>query len=530
MKYNVEEFYPTPKSLLEKATAEIKWWMVKTILEPSAGKGDIVDYICGCSKYLTWQKDADIDCVEIDHDLRSILTGKGYRVIHDDFLTFRTYKRYDLIIMNPPFSTGARHLMKALDMQKHGGALICILNAETIRNPYTSERKVLMNRLKEAGADIQFLKGEFHLAERRSEVEVALIKVKIDEEEQPSFFFDEMKQKSYQEYIERKGTELAPVDYKKAMVAMYNLEASAGIALINEYRALKPHILEDLRSDLNQNGAILKLQVLHGDLSVNCYVKALRKKYWNAIFRNPILVGKMTTNLLRQYLEQVEKLSDYDFSLYNINCIQEDIANKLVWGVEDCINKLFDELSFQYSYSDELRSNIHYYNGWKTNKAWYINKKVILPGMRAFSVFSGEFEPDRKVISKLSDIEKALNYLDGGLTEAKDLTEAINTAKKAGQTKKIPLKYFYATFYRKGTCHIEFLDNDLLKKLNIFGSQRKKWLPPGYGRKPYRMLEPEEKAAVDSFEGEEAYHRTLEKADYFIYDPTKSVKMLEAVA
>ena len=35
--------------------------------------------------------------------------------------------------MNPPFSNGDKHLLKALKMQEKGGAIICLLNAETIR-------------------------------------------------------------------------------------------------------------------------------------------------------------------------------------------------------------------------------------------------------------------------------------------------------------------------------------------------------------------------------------------------------------
>ena len=54
------------------------------------------------------------------------------------------------------------------------------------------------------------------------------------------------------------------------------------------------------------------------------------------------------------------------------------MSKNLVRGIEDCIIELFDKLSHQYTYSDEFSNNIHYYNGWKTNKAWYINKKVIL--------------------------------------------------------------------------------------------------------------------------------------------------------
>ena len=90
----------------------------------------------------------------------------------------------------------------------------------------------------------------------------------------------------------------------------------------------------------------------------------------------------------------------------------------------------------------------------------------------------GEFDPDYQVKSQLADIEKALNYLDGGLTDGRDMELRLRHAAETGQTRKIRLKYFYVTFYKKGTCHLEFINEDLLKKLNIFGSQQKKWLPP----------------------------------------------------
>jgi len=40
-----EQFYPTPKSLLDKITASLKWSKITSVLEPSAGKGDIADYV-----------------------------------------------------------------------------------------------------------------------------------------------------------------------------------------------------------------------------------------------------------------------------------------------------------------------------------------------------------------------------------------------------------------------------------------------------------------------------------------------------
>lgn len=190
----LEEFYPTPESLLDKIFEGFNWNEIKTVLEPSAGKGDIVDYI---QKTVPYRRDLDIDCIEKEDVLRKTLIGKGYRVVHDDFLTYRTQKTYDLIVMNPPFSMGAAHLTKALKMQKYGGNVICILNADTIKNPYTNERKQLVTNLNKLDAQIDFLQDEFLIAERPTKVEIAVIKVSIPTESEESYFFSEMKKKEY---------------------------------------------------------------------------------------------------------------------------------------------------------------------------------------------------------------------------------------------------------------------------------------------------------------------------------------------
>jgi len=521
-----KEFYPTPKELLNRITEGIDWKQIQSVLDPSAGKGDIVDYVKEKYREKVWNHELDIDCIEIDKTLCQILKGKELRVIHDDFLTFHTFKHYDLIIMNPPFSNGAKHLLHALSLQKDNFGIICILNAETIKNPYTNERKDLVSKLDKMNAEIEYMEGQFLSAERPTGVEIAVIKVFIPEEEKESFIFENLKKRRYQENTYENITDLAPKDFVKAIVQRYNIEVEAGIKLIMEYKAMVPHILQELK-DSFYNKPILEMKIRDREFSTNVFVEEVRRKYWTALFNNPKFTGEMTSNLANKYYNQVAELTKYDFSEYNIRTIQIEMSKNLVKGIEDCIIELFDKLSYQYAYIKELSNNIHYYNGWKTNKTWYINKKVILPNMNAFSKWDGRFDPDYQVKSQLADIEKALNYLDGGLTDGRDIELWLRHAVETGQTKKIRLKYFYVTFYKKGTCHIEFINEDLLKKLNIFGSQQKKWLPPGYGKKKYNEMQPEEKEVIDDFEGREKYEETLEKQDYFIYNPINSIRCLE---
>lgn len=159
--------------------------------------------------------------------------------------------------------------------------------------------------------------------------------------------------------------------------------------------------------------------------------------------------------------------------------------------------------------------------GWKTNKAWIVNKKVIIPlaGWRNMNYSWGRYNPTYyDTVRKLQDIEKCFNYFDGGLTEAVDLEEALKFAEEFGETKNIQLKYFTIAFYKKGTCHITFNDDELLKKFNIFGSQHKGWLPPSYGKKAYKDMTPEEKAVVNEFEGEKEYNKVISNSKYYLFD------------
>ena len=527
-----KDLYPTPQKLIDKMLFDIDFSMIRSILEPSAGKGNIVEALkkkeeirsYGYNKY-----QFDIDCIEVDQNLQHILKGKNFRVIYNDFLTYDTMKEYDLIIMNPPFSNGCKHLLKALEMQKrNGGAVVCLLNAETLRNTCTNERLDLKRKLTEYNAKVEFMQDAFQDAERKTAVEIALVKVQLPEVQRESFILDGLRKAQEQrEYTETENTQLIDSDFFKAIVNQYQLEVEAGVRLIKEYFAMQPFILSQFGKDketgetIQQGGCIISMKVSKDGLSVNEYIKAVRRKYWNALFENKKFIGQLTNNLQRDFYNKVEELSNYDFSLYNIYQLKIDMQRKVIKGIEDTIIELFDEFSHKHCYYDETSKNIHYYNGWKTNKAWIVNKKVIIPlsGFKDLEYSWGGFRPtNNDTVRKLQDIEKCFNYLDGGLTEAVDLEESLKFAEEYGETKDIQLKYFTVTFYKKGTCHITFNNEELLKKFNIFGSQHKGWLPPSYGKKAYKDMTAEEKAVVNEFEGEKEYNKVIANKEYYLFD------------
>lgn len=525
-----KNFYPTPKELIDKMLSGVDYDKIQTILEPSAGKGDIVDYLeekRGSRYYRNYYY--DIDCIELEPELQSTLKGKKYKVVHNDFLHYNTYKKYDLIVMNPPFDNGVMHLLKAIDIQKDGGGIICLLNAETLKNPYSNPRKDLIQKLNDYNAEIEYIENAFINAERKTSVEIALIKIYIPAKEEICNFLNELKQEEkHEEIYDTTCTELTRFanqnEYIESAVEQYNIEVKLGIKIIQEYNAMKPYIKNRItrEDEKDCSDTILTLMVgseYSSDIqiaSVNEYIKKVRYKYWEALFNNPNYTKKLTSNLVSDLWKKLDTLTNYDFSVWNIMTIQEELMKDTLKGVEQTILNLFEEFSNKYHWYDETSKNIHYYNGWKTNKGWKINKKVIIP-LNAYSNWSGRFDTSYTVTGKFNDIIKVFDYLDCGKTTNIDIDAVLKEAQNNYQTSKIPLKYFNVTFYKKGTCHIEFLDLELLEKFNLFGSQKKGWLPPNYGKKQYKDMTAEEKEVVKEFSGsEEEYNKIFNKQDYYI--------------
>lgn len=197
------DFYPTPDSLafdMVFSLREVKSGFTtypKPILEPSAGDGALARQVHALAfnvhhDYKTGEVDrydkekarsAELDCIELSSDFRAKLKKDGFRVVHDNFLTFRPTTKYAAIVMNPPFSAGAAHLLKALDVMQDGGKIRCLLNAETLRNPCTNERKELAAKLEELHAAVKYIPDAFKNARRAARVEVALVSVDIPDRE-----------------------------------------------------------------------------------------------------------------------------------------------------------------------------------------------------------------------------------------------------------------------------------------------------------------------------------------------------------
>lgn len=544
-----KDFYPTPKDLAGRMIAKVNWKDVSFILEPSAGKGDLIKAVKAFAEQKRYQERSNyatsydlktqpqecFDVIEKDENLMLMLRGAGLRLVAEDFLSFETERRYDLIMMNPPFSEGAKHLLHAIKLQEHGGQIVCLLNAETIRNPYTRERQELRKELAEHCASIEFVKGAFKKAERKTDVEIAIVYLSIPAKTTPSYFFENAQKAvafSRKAYGAEIPSYLVVSDDVEAMISYYNAECKAGVDFLLAYNALSPIILDGKGEYAKP---LIKVSVhgreyeTVGNALINQYLEGVRLKYWSMFLHRPALQKLMTHEMANDYEHRIRDMAKYEFSRFNVAQVLYDIQSQLVSGVEKAILDLFETFT---RYSMDDTKAVHYYNGWKTNKCWKIGDRAIIPGYGLFNNYTwaqnkGKLD-DRGVYGFFNDIERSLHFLEKGepITHW-DLMGEIKAANLKGQT-TLDLTYFTARLYKKGTAHIRFNKEamPLIERLNIFAAQKRGWLPPSYGKKQYSDMDDEEKAVIDSFQGEERYAEVMANPSNFILEPGKMQPLL----
>ena len=587
------QFYPTPPNLVERMMSKVNLNKVSYVLEPSAGKGDIIDgfrkYIKDRTKsYNLRQKtkgkraeteffktkdecisyvnakfgiefttikefnkyfcdladkndDEEIECcidsydsdltnkvfeieaVEIDTSLQAILKDKKIKIVGNDFAEYNPYCRYDLIMMNPPFKDGDKHLLKALKLIENGGQCVCILNAETLKNPYSDSRIYLTNLLEKYEADIEYIENAFRDAENATDVEIALVYVDIPTKEiELDVFKNLVMGEEYKcDYEDYNDTQLATDDIIGNFVKQYEFEAKAGAKVIDTFYSMQKYI-----PNTDGGHSMISLSVLgcSDDMDmkstkfnpVNTYIRLLRDKYWSLLFQSKEMSRLLTQTARDRYLYKIREFRDYDFTFSNIKQLQIELVSHLSTNIDDAILKQFD--NFTYKNSMDNASNVHYFTGWKTNDAFMINSKVIVPMRGVYDNRYGSGWSLYKARDFFEELEKIFVYLDGGKTEGADISSILHGYNYSNKYngEKIQSKYFDVEFKKKGTAHIWFTNAELLKKFNIFGCQKHGWLPNSYGRKRYKDMSKEEQEVIKSFEGEKSYEKTVENPQYYL--------------
>ncbi|MBI0114438.1 MULTISPECIES: DUF4942 domain-containing protein [unclassified Gilliamella] len=531
------QFYPTPKSLSDKLFSMLssKKTKYRNILEPSAGKGDLIKSFLSDLDYYD-KRTIVFNCCETDKNLCSILSAlnndsrydSNIKIVGSDFLEFDSIETYDLIIMNPPFKDGDKHLLHALNYVVNG-EILCILNAETIKNPFSNYRKILVQKLTELDATITYENGSFSSddSERKTDVKVALIHI-IKKQDIEDVFGADYEKESLDIDL-KDGSEVKDINGTESIHD-----------LLDEYNDLKKRIVNTCISMFKASYGcreLFNIGVVSDSTTENFSIykaqdairtanKIIKKRFWDKLLNRDEFKRKLTSKEVYNFHNIINRFSDMEFSYNNINTLYEymlDNGNDLF---NNAIFELFDEITCERSWYPETQKNIYLFNGWKSNNGYKINRRFIL----IISLYLSRYSSYR-AIEELNDIEKIFVYFNNGIYPEVKLSDAYNDWHKNyknGLTNNTFFEnsMFKVRVFKKGTSHFYVKDESLLRRFNVYVSKQRQWLPPDYAMKTYQNCSAEEKRVIDEFEGEKSYQFNLN--DPLLANLDKSMLMIEA--
>jgi hypothetical protein len=479
-----DEFFPTPKEVIEKMVLEADLNKEHYILDPSAGKGDILEYIK--SDFTTfgnnynYLEDRKLYGIELNQDLATILKEKEVRVLADDFLEYEPSMSFDRILMNPPFSNGDEHLLKAWEILD-SGKIVCLLNAETIKNPYTKKRKLLLEIISKNGYAKEM--GQcFKTAERKTNVEVVMVVLEKTSGSRFEFDIEYDKEKNTQINSEVLNNQIATNDAIGNIVKYYQLSRDAGIELV---KAMDKFIyysdplksghymygLDEIMKDFNNNSNTKR----HNKL-----MSMLKKEVWEKILDQDDLKKVMSSSVRETLNKFIQQNSSMDITEKNIKRVIYELISNRESIYYQTITSVFETMT---SFHKDNKVHVE---GWKTNSAYKVNKRIILPYGIDYNDW-GSWNINYRGGNRpaVSDIDLAISMIDGkDVNEIDKIYDSIyqqfkvieTHGYKMGHTNKCESEYFNIKFYKKGTLHLQFKDDKLWELFNVTAAQGKNWI------------------------------------------------------
>lgn len=459
------------------------------IMDPSAGSGAILAYIH--EHQSIGHSAACLHAVESNPACRTLLeTQQHVSLEGEDFLQFTPEKSYDLIVMNPPFSNGVKHLIHAWDTMRQGD-IVCLLNAESIRNPHTALRKQLVTLIEDHGS-VEFIGPVFADAERPTDVEVALVRMsKLDTSDRFHFWNDAyFKKERFDFHVDGDtlGNLPAVNDLIAAIVAQYRQVEGVYVEYLKARRRLRYHVKPLLEGTYMSTDKLIEQAEAWNDdprRMMTKFMKVLSEQGWRSIMARTRISDLMSESVRRDFEQMQDSQSAMAFTEENIHALFALLFENQHKILQRSVEESFDLMT---RYHKENRVHVE---GWLSNDAFKVSRKVVLPGMVRLGYIRGMDVCDygRK---NLNDIDRGIAMVEGRkLSQVRSVTATLEQRFKdlrlyngAIENNTCESEYFHIRFFKKGTLHLTWLDDALRDRFNIAAAQCKKWLPMDHGRRP----------------------------------------------
>lgn len=557
------QFYPTPQHLAHKAWSLFKQ-PVQLLLEPHGGKGDLAHaYRIGFPEVDTdselsrlrhrfgWEtgkvvRDLKWHTCEINPDMHPILKERGATIVGYDFLQMQSAARFSHILANPPFADGDKHLLHAWKIA-HAAEIVFILNAETIRNPFSATRQKVVELIEKHG-HVQFLADQFigSDVERQTSVEIALVYLKKEPEALLNLdkALEGLKPATsgMNTYGAPELNALAlPMDFIDRVVEDYEIACKASVEFAHAQALLS---VAENRLGLTFEEMVTKgltandrpKQTNPADVVrnvINQQFDSLRERAWAQILRSTKLLDSLSVAARKEVESQFQTIQLLEFNKVNVHGFFAGVLDNLGNLNDKMILTLFDSIL------ERDTDNAAFYQSWKSNqkhKALGMRIKrtrFILPLAR------GDYSTSRYashgVLSALADIDKVFRLLDGkhtivqpdknGLVIDNGLRACFNDDRKFSALvngERLDTEYLSVRYYPgKGTIHFFPRNMDVIERFNRYVGRIRQWLPPDMEKADKGFVEQYEKAEKLTPAYCEAFNKN--RSSYYYSSPVYSL-------
>jgi len=458
------QFYRTPEWVARQMVEDLNIGTSSKVLDPSAGDGrlleiakvvareklesrlqrEIPEYVWGSHRH----ECKDYCAIEIDPNLQAILREKHFKVIDSDFLIHGGEFYFDFILMNPPFKDGVQHLLHAWEIA-HGATIRCLLNANTIRNPYSQDRMRLLDIISEFDGEVVEMGKCFADSDRTTDVDVVMVTLRDTREEEAYKMDFEPETENGESGWTGNFDDVSVVSSDAFLAHQASYEAA--IVAYKEYVLAEKKLRFYMRQVVSGTdvGVIMKeSKDYHG------FIREFVRKCWKNVFAKTKL-SNLTTEKVQKKLEKLEEEQGVmAFNARNMKNLLRSLFGQKNQIMTECVLNAFDRIA---SYSWDNKSG---HEGWKTNCDYKVGPRFIIGNM------GNEFGIHHAYRGIVQDIEKALCFLSGKnfeeITSVVDLYEYRHTL----HGKKLQSEFFEVKLYLKGSLHFKWLDDDLRERFN----------------------------------------------------------------
>lgn len=463
------DFYPTPPEVAAEMLDPLDL-RGKTVLEPSAGKGDLArECIARGAHEVLW--------CETETELRRIIHGgKRLYQLCADFMQVQAenVSHIDLIVMNPPFSADERHILHAWEIAPPGCEIVALCNWNTVEGHYRG-LQLQLAKLVEAYGSKECLGECFADAERPTRVSVGLVRLtkpgqRVSGDDEFDGFFigpDE---------LEAQGQGLIPYRRSRDIVnryveacRIYDEQVAAGVRLQG---VLDGFFGKELGLQVTMEGA---------PVARNRFRKELQKAAWKHVFAEFLPAQMATSQLAKDINAFVEEQSRIPFTERNIYRMLQIVAGTQEQRVDRAVEEAIDSLT---KHTAENRYGVE---GWVTNSGYMLNRRFI----RAYMAEPSFSDPSMVRVKtygsqsdEIRDLIKAICFLTGRPFEEVAQPERGDNLYTPGHW--YDWGFFRFRPYKKGTVHFEFKDEDVWAAVNARYARIKGQVLPEQHRRPKR--------------------------------------------